>query len=180
VNLDITTLARHALSLSRDCYFFCFSQACYIDDANFRLVVLPRPSSRLRFAIVNPQVQFIPMKAQTVFGRVKSAGQRRDVARDFFRACLHDDVEALQRSSYNFITPELMPEYAKAFALRAQAKARLGMNLVMSGTGPFLTMPFVGESLRDLEELCRHSGATVSYAGILYGRHDTPLETRLA
>jgi 4-diphosphocytidyl-2-C-methyl-D-erythritol kinase len=172
LNWDITEIAKHALTIGRDCYFFCFSQPCYIDDANFKLVPLPKPSKRLKFAIVDPHIPFIPNKARTVFSRIKSAGKRKDIAQLFFHACLTSDASLLQSYGYNFITPDLMPEYEKAFAIQRQAQVGLGINLVFSGTGPFLTVPFIGDSLKRLEELCRSFGANIFYANLLGGLND--------
>lgn len=172
LNWDITEIAKHALRISRDCYFFCFSQPCYIDDANFKLVPLPKPSQRLRFAIVDPQIPFIPNKARTVFSRIKSAGKRKDVAQLFFHACLTSDASLLRSYGYNFITPDLMPEYKKAFEIQRQALVVLGINLVFSGTGPFLTVPFIDSPLKELEELCKSMGARIFYANLLGGLND--------
>jgi hypothetical protein len=62
-----------------------------------------------------------------------------------------------------------MPEYEKAFELRQLAQSRLGVNLVFSGTGPFLTTAFMGDSLKDLEELCTALDANIFYANLLNG-----------
>lgn len=167
LNWDITKIAKYALMIGNDCYFFCFLQSCYIDNAHFTVVPLPIPTKKLKFAIVDPQIPHIPNKTRTVFSRIKSAGQRKTIAPTFFYACLLNDGNLLQDNCYNFIKPTLMPEYAKAFEIQAHVRSQLDLNLVFTGSGPFLTLPFFGDSIRKLEEICECLGANVFYASLL-------------
>jgi 4-diphosphocytidyl-2C-methyl-D-erythritol kinase len=167
INWALDTVARKAIAISRDAYFFTYRKASYVGGKADFLVPLPQPVESLKCAIIDPGIPFIDSKSRLVMGRVKRGNTRNDsLLQRFAFAYAKADLLELRSLSYNFISRQLVPEYEKAFELRRELSKK-GINVQFSGTGPFWVYIYKEYPPDDLAEVCQRLGAKIRHLNVM-------------
>jgi len=167
LNWDAFETAKHALSISRDSYFFSFNKPAIVSGIADQISFLPRRNYPLKMAIINPRLKHFNEKAAMVMGRVHSAPNAKDIFKTLSKAWLSRDVKQIQILCDSFLTDDLVPEYRKVFDLKRKINHDLDLPFTFSGTGPFLVLPvnfdFVDSShCIYIKDLCRENGAEIN------------------
>ncbi len=90
-----------------------------------------------------------------VFKRITNPKPAKDSIEKILYAWNKKDIQLLQKNCYNFLTPEIMPEYKPAYVIRDNMFEELGFAPTFTGTGPFLVMPIAKNQLDLVNSVCR-------------------------
>lgn len=139
VDLTIKQFLDLSKRYGRDAFFFAWNKPAFVISEEIYL--LPNfVNCNFECFIIDPNINIMEKKTQKIMNRKIHIDNKKMNKTLWLNMINENDIINLNKSMYNFIDENLVPEYKQAFNIAAEIERLLNFRPCFTGTGPFLVI----------------------------------------